>query len=221
MGAQTQKSTPSQLRVESGHGKSRPDHLGSRLMRRRRAHDCGIKYVHRLSRLSDVIHCPRFRVFCFLFSLFIYFYLLKYAPCNRQPRIYLFLYYLFLIYFILVSHLKTMQRTVLLLLGLSFLLLAVSSFVEERVTFHDHQVLRFSIRNETERDQVLAVVKKHRLDLWAATPEWIDVRVSPDERQHLQGLLVPYRRMIRNLQALLDQEAQHIQVWIFLPCWKF
>ena len=107
-----------------------------------------------------------------------------------------------------------MQRTVLLLLG--FLLLAVSSSFaqEERVTFHDHQVFRFSIKNETERDQVLYVVRKHNLDLWAATPEWIDVRVSPDERQHLQGLFVPYRRMIRNLQSLLDQEAQHIQVWM-------
>jgi len=105
-----------------------------------------------------------------------------------------------------------MQRTVLLLL--SFLLLAVSSSFaqEERATFHDHQVFRFSIRNETERDQVLYVVRKHNLDLWAATPEWIDVRVSPDERQHLQGLLVPYQLMIENLQVLLDEEAQHIQV---------
>jgi len=82
---------------------------------------------------------------------------------------------------------------------------ALFCVAQEKVTFDGHKVLRFSIRNEDDRNVILHLVNQHNLDLWAATPEWLDVHVAPAERFVFDQVLVPFHEMIEDLQAVIDE----------------
>jgi extracellular matrix protein 14 len=81
---------------------------------------------------------------------------------------------------------------------------------ETIVQYHDHQVVRITIRNAHELALVKAVAKQYDVDVW--TP-WrignVDVRLAPEyAKEFLQLINMPYLTLIADLQPLIERERQ-------------
>jgi len=83
---------------------------------------------------------------------------------------------------------------------------------EPVATFVGHQVLRFSISTESERNQLIDAVRRLGLDLWAEHPEWMDVQVPPALLPEIQGLGLRHRVLIEDVQTRINLERFSIKV---------
>jgi len=82
---------------------------------------------------------------------------------------------------------------------------------EPVATFVGHQVLRFSISTESERNQLIDAVRRLGLDLWAEHPEWMDVQVPPALLPEIQGLGLRHRVLIEDVQTRINLERFSIK----------
>lgn len=72
--------------------------------------------------------------------------------------------------------------------------------------------MRFALPT-SERARLLSWVETNRLDLWAAHPEWMDVRLHRSLLPEAAALGIPHRVMVDDLQADLETERAQTQVW--------